>query len=186
MTKLNYTLFLLIFSFIQGSAQTKVVGTVFPNTMKAGTTNLILNGAGLREKYFLDLYVGGLYLQEKDKDAARIMNANEPMAFRITIVSSMITSEKMKDAVLDGFEKSTGGNTKPIQPKINAFISAFEEKLNIGDTFEMIYWNEKMQVLKNGKLKVTIDGMEFKKAALGIWLSDNPVDSGLKDDLLGR
>jgi hypothetical protein len=46
-------------------AQTKISGNVMPNVMKVGGEYLKMNGGGIREKMFIDLYVGVLYLQEK-------------------------------------------------------------------------------------------------------------------------
>ena len=38
---------------------------------------------------------------------------------------------------------------------------------------------------KNGKEKGTIEGMDFKKALFGIWLSNDPADDDLKEAMLG-
>ena len=44
-------------------AQARMVDDVnMPDTFKAGDTQLNLNGAGIRSKWFINLYVGGLYL----------------------------------------------------------------------------------------------------------------------------
>lgn len=186
MKKFAITLFLLICIIpATGYSQTKIGDVTFPNTYMAGKTNLVLNGAGLREKFFLDLYVCALYVKQKCKNDEQVLNADEPMAFRITIVSGLITSDKMKEAVLDGFKKSTGGNMKPIQKEIDAFMSAFLEPLKVGDSFDMVYYDGSMRISKNGKHKVTIPGLTFKKAAVGIWISKDPVSEDLKEDLLG-
>jgi hypothetical protein len=42
-----------------------------------------------------------------------------------------------------------------------------------------------VKAYKNSKLQVTIEGLEFKKALIGIWLSADPVDADLKTGLLG-
>lgn len=167
-------------------AQHKVGDVTFPSTMNAGATSLIYNGGGVREKLFIDLYAGALYTKVRSSNPEQIINADEPMAFRIIIVSGLITSEKMIEATLEGFRKSTDGNLKPVQAKIDKFVEAFSGELSVGDTFDMIYWNSSMQVIKNGKVKGNIPGLDFKKAALGIWLSDDPVSESLKDDLLGK
>ncbi|MBU2038998.1 MAG: chalcone isomerase family protein, partial [Gammaproteobacteria bacterium] len=54
---------------------------------------LTLNGAGVRSKFFLDVYVAALYLGNKSNDAAAIIAADEPMAIRLHIVSGMINSK---------------------------------------------------------------------------------------------
>ena len=49
------------------SAQTKVGGVELPNSETFGTHKLVLNGAGVREKLWIDLYAGGLYLTKKQE-----------------------------------------------------------------------------------------------------------------------
>ncbi|HEV2719266.1 MAG TPA: chalcone isomerase family protein, partial [Thermoanaerobaculia bacterium] len=39
---------------------------------------LVLNGAGLRKKFFIKVYVGGLYLQAKNSNAAAVLGADTP------------------------------------------------------------------------------------------------------------
>ena len=64
-------LFLLaaVLSFNLGVAQTKVGDVSLPNSQSFQGTELMLNGAGVREKLWIDLYAGGLYLTEKSSDA---------------------------------------------------------------------------------------------------------------------
>lgn len=75
-------------------------GITMPESMSAQDTELQLNGAGIREKWFMDLYVGGLYLTAKQNDAESILKAAKPMAIRLHIISGMITSEKMTNATV--------------------------------------------------------------------------------------
>ncbi len=64
-------------------------------TLKVGDKNLVLNGTGVREKYFLDLYVAGLYLTQPNNQPVAIINADTPMAIRIVITSRMVSQEKL-------------------------------------------------------------------------------------------
>ena len=43
-----------------------------------------------------------------------------------------------------------------------------------------------MTAYKNDKELGTIEGMEFKKALFGIWLSNRPADDDLKEAMLGK
>jgi hypothetical protein len=161
-------------------------GVTLPGQLKAGDQTLILNGAGVREKLWWDLYVGGLYLTKKSQDDNSIINASEPMAVKMHIISSMITSDRMKEAIREGFDKSTDGNPEPIQDKIDQLINTFQEEIKVGDIFDLVYVPDNgVQAYKNGKLAATISGFDFKKALFGIWLSDDPVDKGLKEGMLG-
>ena len=43
-----------------------------------------------------------------------------------------------------------------------------------------------VSVIRNGTVKVTVEGLDFKKALFGIWLSDDPIQDSLKEEMLGE
>ncbi|SHE28535.1 Chalcone isomerase-like [Psychroflexus salarius] len=176
----------LAFSFTAiNFAQTEVSGVNLPNTTTFGEYEVKLNGAGVREKFWMDMYVGGLYLTSKTNDADAIINADEAMGIKLHIVSGLISSGKMTDAVEDGFENSTDGNTESIRPKIDQFKSFFADKINKKDVFDITYQpGTGVVVYKNGKESGRIQGLAFKKALFGIWLCDKPADDDLKEAML--
>lgn len=164
----------------------EVGGHNIPDSLKTTSSELALNGAGMREKWLIDLYVGGLYLKEKQQNAEKILDADEPMALRLQIVSGMITSEKMTSATVEGFESALNGKTEPLQAKIDDFLKTFKDEIKEGDVFEMVYDpKEGVKIYKNTQHANTIQGLEFKKALFGIWLSDNPAQKSLKKQMLG-
>ncbi len=175
----------LMMSFSLGDKE--IGGINMPEALKAGEATLELNGAGIRSKYFIKLYVGGLYLKSKTKDAKKVLDSDEPMAIRLHIISSMITSEKMEDSTREGFENSMGGNTDALKGEIEMFIEIFKKEIKDGDTFNMVYVPSKgLEVYKNDKLATTIDNPKFKKALFGIWLGDDPAQNSLKEDMMGE
>ena len=183
---MKYLLSILTLLLALGSnAQLTIEGVTLPATLKANNENLVLNGGGLREKYFLDLYVGGLYLKSKSTNANAIMKADESMAIRIEIVSKLISSDKMVDAIEEGMEKSTGGKTQELSQEIKDFKAAFSEAIVVGDIYNLIYNpGEGLTIYKNNKKVKTIKGLKFKQAAFGIWLCDDPADDDLKEGML--
>ena len=176
--------------------QAKTVDDVnMPDTVKVGDQQLVLNGAGVREKFFLDLYVGGLYLPKQSSDAQAIINANEPQALKLHVISSMITVSMMQSGTMDDFERVTDGNTAPIKKEIDQFIGFFKAGINNGDIYDIIYLpNKGIEVYRTGaKSKkrellgtITGGGMHFKKVLFGIWLSDKPAQEDLKMAMLGK
>jgi len=179
--------FFAIFFLTSSAFAAEVGGINMPNTLKAGGTDLVLNGAGIRTKFFLKVYVTGLYLKQKNNDARNILNADEPMAVRLHITSGLVDSEKMESAVREGFEKSTNGNIAPIKNKIEGFINIFRSKINKNDVYEFFYLPDKgVEVYKNGVLSAVIKGLEFKKDLFGIWLGDKPAQADLKEIMLGN
>ena len=164
-----------------------VEGVDLPDTYSAMDTELKLNGAGTRSKWFMDLYVGGLYVPETIDDGQAIINADEPQAITLHIISGMITSDKMKSATMEGFENSTDGDLSAIQDDVDTFLDVFSEEIEDGDVFDLVYLpGEGVRVLKNGEERATIGDLEFKKALFGIWLSDEPAQEDLKEKMLGQ
>ena len=177
----------MIFCVVTASyAQKKVGGVTLPASETYGEYTMKLNGAGVREKLWIDLYAGGLYLTNPSNNAKEVMNADEAMAVKLQIVSKLISSDKMIEAVEEGFENATDGNTSALDSRIKKFIGFFKEEISKGDVFDITYQPGKGVVAyKNGKEKGTIEGMDFKKALFGIWLSNDPADDDLKEAMLG-
>jgi hypothetical protein len=170
------------------SGPTEVGSVMLPNSMKAGSSDLVLNGAGIRKKAFvIKLYSGGLYLNQKSSDDNTIVNADAAMAMKLVITSSFVSSEAMSDAVRDGFDASMDGNTSPLATQIDTFITFFSDEIVENDVFDITYQPGKGVVAyKNGKELGVVQGMDFKKALFGIWLGENPVDKKLKKAMLGK
>ena len=57
------------------AAAPAVGGVAFPATATAGGKQLVLNGVGLREKLWIDVYVAGLYLENKTADPRDLLGA---------------------------------------------------------------------------------------------------------------
>lgn len=176
----------LLFSNV--SAQVTINGATLPAKLTQLKPDLILNGGGVRTKFFMKVYVSGLYLTEKNSDPKAIINADQPMAVRMHIISSILTSANMTTAIQEGFDRSTGYNTKPIQAKIDILLKVFnKEPIKIGDVFDIYYVpKEGIKVFKNGILQgAAVPGMDIKRAIFGIWLCPDPVEEGLKKKMLG-
>jgi hypothetical protein len=169
-------------------AQVTINDVTLPATMKTGDGSISLNGGGIRKKLFFKLYVGGLYLTTKSSSAKTIIDADEAMAVKLEITSSMISSDNMSEAINEGFGKSTNENTAPLKDKISKFVDTFKKSEIVeGNVFDIVYVPGKgVESYKNGKLQSTIEGMDFKKALFGIWLCDEPADDDLKDSMLGN
>ena len=185
--KKTFLAVLAILTSVLTYAQVTISDVTLPKKVQFNEKTLILNGGGLREKFWIDLYVGGLYLPSKMNSAQRIIQANQPQAIKLVIVSSLISSEKMEEAVEEGFEKSTNGNTKPLRAKIDKFKSFFStEPIKKDDIFDIVYIPGKGTIVyKNNKIIGTVEGLEFKRALFGIWLGDEPADEDLKEGMLG-
>jgi hypothetical protein len=182
-------LFLLMTVFTLNTfAQQVVNGVTLPSKFKGTKGELTLNGAGIRKKAMFKVYVLGLYIDQKSKDAKAIIKNNEEVIVRLQITSSVVNSENMSEAIREGFDKSLNGNSSALKSKIDAFINAFSnESIKVGDVFVLDYVpGVGVKTSKNSKHVTTVEGEDFKKALLGIWLGENPIDANLKKTLLGN
>ena len=178
---------LLLILFSAGSLTSTQAAVELPELMKYQDTKLTLNGQGTRVMFFVKIYESGLYLNSVNSNAEEVINENSAMGIRLDVISSMLTAEAMKKAIDEGFIKSTKDNTQPIADEISLFMATLHQAIEVGDVYEFIYIPESgIDVLRNSELLDTIEGLEFKKAFFGIWLSDDPVQKSLKKDMLGN
>ena len=156
-----------------------------PNAMEAGGEKLMLNGSGARTKYLMQMYVAGLYLGQPSSDPAAIMAADEPMAIRLKITSGMVTEAKLVDSLNEGFHNATGGKPEPIRKEIDLFRKCLAGKIAKGDVLDFVYLpGHGVIVAKNGEKQGAIEGIAFKRALFGVWLSKTPADEELKRAML--
>lgn len=185
--KTYFFLGILIVLSLKSQAQTKIKGVDVPATIDTEKGKLQLNGAGIRTKYIFDLYVGALYLKEKNKDPKSIINQDAPQAIRMYVISDKITNKKMEETIKEGFEKATNGNIGPYKSKIDQLMQAFKEEIHIKDVIDIIYLpGAGVKLYKNGKLKTQVEGLDFKKLLFTIWFGDDPADEDLKENMLGK
>jgi hypothetical protein len=159
----------------------------FPGKLRVGETELVLNGAGARTKYLMQMYLAGLYLAQPSGDAAAIVAADAPMAVRIQITSGLVTQEKLVASLNEGFANSTGGKTEPLRNEIEQFRRCFAAEIAKGDVFDIVYMpTHGVVVLKNGKKQGAVQGLPFKQALFGIWLGSAPAEEALKVAMLNK
>ncbi|MBL6593757.1 MAG: chalcone isomerase family protein [Flavobacteriales bacterium] len=176
----------IVLSFFTVNAQTKKIEDVeFNSVQEINGEKTVLNGGGLREKYgFMDLYVGGLYINKTSSDADKIVMADENMGIRIVIVSGLVTRERFIEALEEGFVNTTAG--KSSSSDVDKFKKFLSDPFVEGDEIVLNYHKgEAVHLYKNNKERGTFDGLEFKQALFGIWLGGNPADDSLKDEMLG-
>lgn len=174
-------MFLHVFNFW---GQTKVGNVFFNDVDTFENYELMLNGAGSRDK----LYAAALYLDfEVDgaNDGLRVADKNATMAITIKSLGNL-SNETLNEMIRTGLERATDGNSYLLEDDIRKFLSILPKEINKYEIFKLIYDKEKGLVIYKNKdrLGVMQNSLEFKKALFQIWLGENPVDEQLKRDLL--
>ena len=154
--------------------------------MPSGQT-LKLNGVGLREKFWVDVYVGSLYLPSKSGDVAEILSRQGPWRVQLDFVYKEVDREKLITAWREGFEKNQSAETlQQLQPRIEQFYQYFDSNVAAREQYAFDYVPDQgVRITRNDKVLGMIPGEDFKNALLEIWLGNHPADKKLKKGMLG-
>lgn len=166
----------------------EVAGVDIPETVKlhAADQTLTLNGAGIRSKFFVNIYIGALYLPQTAQDPEAVLRMPGTKRFSMHFVYSEIRPEKLVPAWNRGFEDNLPPETfKALRLRIANFNGLFPI-LHRGDRVDIdIIPGKGTQVWINDTLRGKVAGDDFARALLLIWLGEHPADTSLKRDLLG-
>lgn len=163
-----------------------VEGVMIPESIQVEQQTLNLNGAGVRSKYFVDVYVAALYLPAPSQDASAIAAADAPQSIHLHIISSLITRERLIESIEEGIQRSAGKDFPRYKPMLDELWNALTFEVKKGDVFEFTYVpGQGTRYYRNGELLQTRPEFDFKQVLFGIWLSNNPVQASLKKELLG-
>jgi hypothetical protein len=164
----------------------EVAGVDLPEQVTLAGQTLVLNGAGVREKFFFDIYVAALYLQQKERDAGKILAQDRPWRMVMHFLYRKVDREKLANGWEEGFSANLDAAwLDRLRARLDHFESLFPT-MRRGEEIVLDYEPGK-GVLVNieGKEKGVIGGGDFARALLGVWLGREPVTEELKTALLG-
>ena len=177
---------LIIFTSLEVSAL-EIAGVDVPQSVTIENKALVLNGAGIRKKLFIKVYVGSLYLTAKQTAVGKILADPGAKSIVMNFLYKEVSTKKLVDGWNKGFaDNSSAKEIKALQKRINQFNSLFTTVYK-GDKIRLDYLPGKgTQVRINSTLKGSVQGEDFYQALLEIWLGAKPADANLKDAMLGN
>jgi hypothetical protein len=182
--KLGAAIALLIFAGPLSALE--VAGVKIDDQLQVGGTPLVLNGAGVRSKFFVKVYVGALYLSKTSRSVSDILALPGPKRVAMHFLHDEVSQEKLVDAWNEGFRKNQSEESmKTLGPRIEQFNKLFQT-VHKGDVITLDYIPDDGTTVRiNGTEKGKVPGADFNRALLEVWLGKEPVDSDLKRALLG-
>jgi hypothetical protein len=189
MTILNRCVFYisLLLTPLLAQAETKIAGIELADSYQIGQQSLLLNGAGIRSKMFIKIYVGALYLSKNSNSPAAILAAPGAKSMQMTMLYKEVEAEKITQGWSDGFETNlTAVELKSLEDRLKRFNALFST-LRKGDIVRMDYAPDTgTQLSINDKQLGRIEGADFFSALLKVWIGEHPADENLKKGLLGK
>lgn len=188
MTFARYALFsLLLCAWSMPALAGKKAGVTMPDTIKVADKTLVLNGMGLREAtvFKVDVYVVGLYVEEKSQNGAAIAASRKVKRMHLRFVRD-VDRDDITEAWDNGFKKVAGKNLDNLKKRIET-LKKWTEGVDDGKSIMLTYVPDKgVTFATNGKIKGTIEGDDFAEALFSIWLGDKSPYGGMRSGLLGK
>ena len=167
----------------------EVAGMRIDAKASVGGADLVLNGAGLRQRLRIDVYVIAIYLRERTGSAQSVIDADGPKRIALTFlrdVTAHALVEAMYEGLRDNASESEFANLKRSADQLSTVMLPLGVARS-GDTVTLDYVPRAgAQVVFNGRVVGDpVPGPELYRALLRIWLGSAPVDGRLKRALLG-
>ncbi len=183
MRKAAFALSLLLAATAEAAT---VAGVTLNDTTTAGGQTLVLNGAGIRKKLFIKVYVAGLYLPAKQSAPERILAADTA---RQMVMHFVFNVEKGK--IAEGWQEGLVANTPNTSPAVKqAFstLSSWMEDMKKGQRLVLTYVpGSGTTVEVNGKVKGVLPDKAVADAILATWIGPKPgPGEDFKKAVLGR
>ena len=176
----------MMFCMMQTIYAANLAGVSMPDSAKVNNETLILNGLGLREKYWVDVYVAGLYLPSKMNDGDAIMKANVDKRIQVEFIYSSVPQAKMI-AVLE----ENISNNPQFSPDTVAKIrqcGSWMQDFTSGDVVMFDYSPTTLTttIYINDNVRGSIQSKEFMEAIFAMYVGKYPATEALKQGLLGN
>ncbi len=172
---------------VPGLHAAEVAGVKVADSVKVGNNELVLNGAGLRSKLFIKVYVGALYVGQKSNTPAAIFDTTTPRRMVLRLLRDL-DADSLHSALDEGLRNNHSAaelsDMKAQADQLGGIMKAMG-KVHEGDTVSIDFSAEGVVVSQNGEVRGKVAGASFAKALLKVWLGDKPADASLKKALLG-
>jgi len=147
---------------------------------------LVLNGMGLRKKFFIKVYVGGLYLQAKSSNPAAILGADTPRRMVMHFLYS-VSKDQMCEAWDEGLEANSPNASAEVKNGFKTLCS-WMEPIPKGNRLVLTYVpGAGTTVEVNGKSKGTLPGKATADAIVSTWIGPKPaMGDDFKNAVLGK
>lgn len=165
-----------------------VEGVRLLDTVRVMGQPMFLNGAGVRNKFFIKVYVAGLYVSERVTSPESVIASRKPRRIELHMLRNMQASA-IHEAMMKGLQDNISATelralTAPLARLKQAMTSI--GGVSEGDEIQFDFVPGQGTIVRiGGDVRDTIEGDDLARALLKIWLGPKPVQDDLKSALMG-
>jgi hypothetical protein len=167
----------------------EVEGFRFDAAIRLGGADLVLNGVGVRRRFFIPVYVGALYVPQKSSDPEVLLSQRGPRRMSLRFVRD-VEAELFMNSLDAGMRKHyTPPQLEAWKPQWQTLTTVIAN-LVIARRADHVTWDYTPEtgarVMQNSvPIIPSMPGEDFYNAVLRVWLGPQPADADLKKGLLG-
>jgi hypothetical protein len=163
----------------------EVAGVKIDDRTRVADTELSLAGAGVRKRVVFQVYAIGLYVQDRKADPI-----SQPGPKRVQIhMLRDVGADTFTEALADGIKANhSEAEAKALEARVKQLGATMAEikEAKKGMTIALDWTGSATQLVVDARpAGRPIEGEDFYRALLRIWLGDKPVQEDLKKTLLG-
>ena len=173
---------LLAALFVVPAVAAELEGVKMPGAVSVEGKDLKLNGQGLR-RYFVNVFVAGLYLEGRSSDGAAILAKDEVRRLDLSMLRD-VDRKRFVASVEESFEKNAAEKWPALKERFEKFAAAIPD-LKKGQSLVVNYTPGKGTRVDGQGASYSAEGKDFADAYFAAWIGKAPIDDGLKKGLLG-
>lgn len=176
----------LVLALLPASAlAVEVAGVRFADRITVGDTSLVLNGVGIRRAtiFRVKVYVAGLYVSKRTRDAAEILRTDRPKSYT-AVMKREVSRDDSAPVFRTNIERSAGRDAAAIRSEIAAFerwIPTMREGQGLTATFTP---DSGVIISSTAKKDAFRGSVQFGTALFGVWIGPQASDDDLREALL--
>lgn len=166
----------------------EVEGFRFEGSIRLGGADLVLNGIGVRKRFYLPIYVAALYVPQRSADPEVLLSQSGPRRMALRFVRE-VEAELFLTSLDAGMRKHYSPAQLAAWKGQWETLSVIISRMVLARRSDHMSWDytpeDGARLMKNSVPRVpAIQGEDFYNAVLRVWLGPQPADAELKKGIL--
>ena len=180
------TRILLLFLVAAPAFAAEVAGVKIDEQTRVAEAPLVLKGAGLRKRFFVQVYAMGLYVADRKADPVTQPGAKRVAMHMLRDVGADTFTAALVDGMRPNHDEATMKALEPRIARLGAIMAEMKEaKKGMVILLDWVPGSGTQVTIEGKPAGKPIEGEDFYRALLRIWLGEKPVQDDLKKALLG-